>query len=724
MTTARRRSRSEGSFKDAHPTIPDRAAPPSLGAAREEQDVDERLLLPDGLVVVPAVDRREEGPQRREEVPPATRARRSRKPAEAPAKRLGQGTSLDEGPPDAVEEEVREGYRVVSRLLDPLDLESRGDDARDELAWAVEAFVSGPDPDERARSEGGAAKGGPDPVDRVPEERVVLVRDGDREETAGPKDTADLSQHRPVIGEVLEDLGRQDAIKRGVAEREKQRVTAKEGRGRRRRARLEEALQPRVQARRSHARRRRGERAEEDSRPAAEVEEGDPGAQVERGEEPQDTAPEGHVELVEQERREALAVEPGFGCGVVRQRAKSTGFGGLLPSRSSRRAIRILSVLTYYRPHWTGLTVHAVRLAEGLARRGHEVTVLTTRHEPSLSREEVVDGVRVVRLRPLAGFNRGMIVPGLPFALARLLGETDVVQMHTPLPEALLVAGLARAFGIPVLMTHHGDVVMPPSLREKAIEAAAFVVLSGAARLASAVTTYSDDYAASSRLLVGVREKVRAIAPPVTLPEPDREASTRWRAELGLTGKSIVGFAGRFVSEKGFDVLLRALPLLRTRVPDVHLVFAGEANVHYERFFEQCRPLVTAAGDRLVLLGLLRDPQRIADFHAMCDVFALPSRSEMMALVQVEAMLAGTPVVATDIPGARVVVRDTGYGLLCEPESPESLAGALAEALLRRDALRPDRVRVARLFSPEESIGRNEELLGSLIPVAIRQTCP
>jgi Glycosyltransferase len=339
------------------------------------------------------------------------------------------------------------------------------------------------------------------------------------------------------------------------------------------------------------------------------------------------------------------------------------------------------------------------------------VTVLTTRHLASLPREEVVDGVRVVRLEPLAAFSRGMIVPGLPFALARLLLRTDVVQMHTPLPEALLVAGMARAFGVPVVMTHHGDVVMPSSPGEKAIETAAFVILSGAARLASAVTSYSDDYADGSRLLGAVREKVVSIRPPVLLPVPDRGAAARWRAELGLEGRMLVGFAGRFVEEKGFDVLLRALPILQTRVPEVQLVFAGEPNVAYERFFEKCRPLVEAAGGRLTLLGLLRDPQRIADFHAMCDVFALPSRSEMMALVQVEAMLAGTPVVASDIPGARVVVRETGFGLLCPSGSPEALAAALESALRRREELRPDPALVARLFSPAEAICRNEELL-------------
>ena len=544
------------------------------------------------------------------------------------------------------------------------------------------------------------------------------MRDRDREEAARREDAANLAQGRRVVGEVLEDLRGEDPLEGSVAERETLGVSPEEGCGRLRRAGGEKAFRTLVEAEGLHARRGGGERAEEDSRAAAEVEEGKAGRKVERVEEPEDASPEGHVELVAEKGGETPGIEPGGGKRVERQRAESTRSRRLLPSGHLAAAMRVLCVLTYYRPHWTGLTVHAVRLAEGLAGRGHSVTVLTTRHEPSLAREEILEGVRVLRLEPVAGFSRGMIVPGLPLALARLLRETDVVQIHTPLPEALLVAGMARALGVPLLMTHHGDVVMPGTVREKAIEAAAHVVLSGAARLAAAVTTYSDDYADASRLLGGVREKVRASFPPVALPEPDRPAASRWRDELGLRDRVVIGFAGRFVEEKGFDVLLRALPLLRERLPGAHLVFAGEPHVHYERFFEKCRPLVEAAGDRLTLLGLLRDPQRIADFHAMCDVFALPSRSEMMALVQVEAMLAGTPVVASDIPGARVVVRETGYGLLCPAGSPEALAAALAEAVARRDELRPDPARVARLFSPEAAVGRTEALLREIGPVA------
>ena len=64
--------------------------------------------------------------------------------------------------------------------------------------------------------------------------------------------------------------------------------------------------------------------------------------------------------------------------------------------------MRILSVVTFYHPHWTGMTAFATRISEGLAARGHEVTVLTTRQDPALPAREMVRGVRVERLSPLA----------------------------------------------------------------------------------------------------------------------------------------------------------------------------------------------------------------------------------------------------------------------------------------------------------------------------------
>src|SRR5262245_49292316 len=104
--------------------------------------------------------------------------------------------------------------------------------------------------------------------------------------------------------------------------------------------------------------------------------------------------------------------------------------------------MKLLVTLTYYHPHWTGLTAYAKRLAEGMAERGHTVTVLTSRHSPDLATDEMVNGVRVVRLPVLARLSRGVIMPTFPRAAAQLIAEHDIVQVHSPFPETVLVTGL------------------------------------------------------------------------------------------------------------------------------------------------------------------------------------------------------------------------------------------------------------------------------------------
>jgi glycosyltransferase involved in cell wall biosynthesis/SAM-dependent methyltransferase len=373
--------------------------------------------------------------------------------------------------------------------------------------------------------------------------------------------------------------------------------------------------------------------------------------------------------------------------------------------------MRVLAIISYYHPHWTGLTSHAVRVAEALAARGHDVTVLTTRHASALPAREQRNGVKIVRLRTVARFSRGMIAPGLPFVAAARIRGSDVVQIHTPLPEALLVAMLCRVMRRPLVMTHHGDVVMPPGHWNQAIEKAARRLLERTARLADVVTSYSRDYAEQSRVLASSLDRVVPILPPVDLPEPIPRESAAWRAALGLDGKPLVGVAGRWVREKGLDLLLDAMPLVRKRLPGAHLAFAGETNVVYERTYASDRVRIEAQKDHVSLLGLVRDPQRMSNFYRMCDVLALPSRTDMFAMVQVEAMLCGTPVVSTNIPGARVVVAATESGRLVAPEDPESLAAGLVDVLENPDRYRPMRPAVHRLFDAEASFEAYERVL-------------
>lgn len=373
--------------------------------------------------------------------------------------------------------------------------------------------------------------------------------------------------------------------------------------------------------------------------------------------------------------------------------------------------MRILTSLTYYWPHWTGLTKTAQLVAEGLARRGHHVTVLTGRHERSLPARESIEGVNVVRVDSVARISRGLVMPGFGRAALRLARGHDVVHIHTPMLEAWLVAALSGVRHRPLVMTHQGDLVMPEGGFNRAVQRGVSAMMGRAAKDAAVVTTLSEDYARHSAFLRPVLNKIEAIPPPVQLPEPEPQRVAEWRAELGLEGVPVVGFAGRWVEEKGFDTLLAALPRMLEESPDLRLAFAGEHQISYESFFERCEPLVARHRDRIVFVGLLRDQQQLADFYALADVLALPSRSDCFAIVQVEAMLSGTPVVVSDIPGAREVVTRTGLGRLVPPDDPEALAEGLLGVLSEPERYEGARERVLADYDPERTLDAYEDVL-------------
>lgn len=374
-------------------------------------------------------------------------------------------------------------------------------------------------------------------------------------------------------------------------------------------------------------------------------------------------------------------------------------------------ALRILSALTYYRPHWTGLTACAAVLSEAFAARGHHVTVVTTRHGPELPMRERVNGVDVVRCRPVARVSRGMVTPGLVPTVTRLLGAHDVLLLHVPMADAGALAVAAGLAGRPVVLMHHGDLILPRGLLNAGVGLAVRQSMVAAGHAAAAIVAYSDDYAGHSAFLTPFSRKTRVIAPPIDMPEPADPGGRTWRQACGLTDRRVVGVAGRWVEEKGFDVLLRAWPRLQARIPDAHLVFAGERAVVYERFYEHCAPLMAAIRPHMTERGLIDSPHALADFYAGCDVFALPSRSDCLARTQVEAMLCGTPVVASNIPGARTAVRATGMGLVVPPNDPEALADALGDVLARPAAWRRPRAEVTKVYGVERAMAAWEGLL-------------
>lgn len=378
-------------------------------------------------------------------------------------------------------------------------------------------------------------------------------------------------------------------------------------------------------------------------------------------------------------------------------------------------ALRVLQCLTYYLPHRTGLTLHVRRLSEALVGRGHEVTVLSARFGRDLAADETVGGVRVVRLRAPIRISRGMLMPAYPAAVWRLIGAHDVVHVHSPMLETPLVALVCRLRRKPLVITHHGDLILPKGPLNRAIQWGVAQLWKPAARNAARLIAYSDDYAAHSRYLKDHLDSVTAVLPPVTVPEPEAGRVEELRRRLDVQGAPVIGYAGRFVEEKRPDLLLSALPAIHRTVPDAKLVFAGQYELPYERYHGRCRELIAARGEDVRFTGLLEDDADLAAFYALCDVLVLPSQSECFGLVQVEAMLCGTPVVATDIPGARVPISLTGMGRIAPPADPAGLGDAIAEVLRNRSVYLRTRDEVEQVFSLERTVSAVEDVLRSAL---------
>jgi len=383
--------------------------------------------------------------------------------------------------------------------------------------------------------------------------------------------------------------------------------------------------------------------------------------------------------------------------------------------------MRILSVLTYYRPHTSGLTIYAERLARALVGRGHQVTVLTSRFTPALPREEVEHGVRIVRVPVLFRVSKGVIMPTFGAIATRLVCQHQVIHLHLPQLDAAGVALRGRVLRRPPVVTYHCDLTLPPGLFNRVVNQVVHLMNHLAARAALRLVTYTADYAAGSPFLSRWADKVEVIPPPIELPEVTPAEVTRFAARCNPQGRRpVIGMAARLAAEKGVEVLLEALPAVLEQHPEATVVFAGQhqnvlGEVSYWQRLAPTLERLSSAG-RWRFLGVL-DPAEMAAFYPNLDVLVVPSlnATESFGMVQIEAMMRGTPVVASDLPGVRQPVQHTGMGRIAVVGDARSLAQALLEVLGDRKRFAGNPQGVAAAFTPDACARAYEALFESLL---------
>lgn len=328
--------------------------------------------------------------------------------------------------------------------------------------------------------------------------------------------------------------------------------------------------------------------------------------------------------------------------------------------------MRIGLVAPWFHPHVGGVETHVRNLATELARRGNDVTVLTSNYA-RLPEKEAFGGFRVRRVRSIGVFFRTPVTPALRNEFPP--GRFDVVHAMSPPPLSAYYAAIAcERSRTPFVVTYHCDLEIPTAYGRALTSFYSRTWGASTIRRAAAVISTTETYAATSRAIWRSSPLVIPNAVDHMRFQPGMDGHAA-RAHLGLRSDDrVVLFVGRLVAHKGIEHLVEAAKY----VPDAMFVIAGDGP-----FLPTARRLAASFGveDRIFFPGKIAY-RNLPEYYAMAEVFVLPSvsRLEAFGIVALEAMATAKPVVVSDIPGVREVLTDGVDGLLADPVNPEDLA--------------------------------------------------
>jgi glycosyltransferase involved in cell wall biosynthesis len=382
--------------------------------------------------------------------------------------------------------------------------------------------------------------------------------------------------------------------------------------------------------------------------------------------------------------------------------------------------MRVLHGLYYYRPHFSGLTLYTERLAREFVSRGHRVSVLTSQFDPDLALEEDMDGVKVRRVPVLLRLCKGPIMPTYVLQAIQQIRKADIVHLHVPQLDAAPIALAGRWLGKPVVLTYHCDLSLPTTPLNRLANLASRWANHITARAASVVVANTRDYAEQSPFLSRFLDKIVSIPPPNQVETVDPYLVEQMQRRVDKKpGEVLIGMAARLATEKGAEVLARALPLIMNEIPQARVVYFGQhENVLGEELYAQrLSPLLRELGEHWMFLGGGLSEAEKAAFFAMCDVTVLPSlnSTESFGMVQIESMLCGTPVVASDLPGVRQPTSITGMGVVSAVGDETRLAESILRVLRSPEQYQASRKRIVELFSTQAVADRYETLYRNLV---------
>lgn len=384
--------------------------------------------------------------------------------------------------------------------------------------------------------------------------------------------------------------------------------------------------------------------------------------------------------------------------------------------------LRVLMISDVYFPRINGVSTSIQTFRESLAPLGAKVDLLVPEYPvPSLEPDH---GLYRLNSFPLFfDAEDRMMSLRLPRALLSQLdsGRYDVIHVHTPFVAQILGQRLSRRLHCPMVVTHHTHFEeylshYLPWVPGKWLRSLAQSLARWQARRADAIVVPTE----SIRVMLqsyGIGQSLEVIGTGLPEDRYCRGDGLRFREAHGIDPKCpMLLFVGRVAHEKNIDFLLFALQVVRRSFPEVILVVAGEgpARAHLERLVSRLD-----LSNQVRFVGYLDRRGSLQDCYAAGDVFVFASRTETQGLVLLEAMAAGTPVVALAELGTRDIL-EPGRGSLIAPDDPQEFAASVCRLLgdmALRASLASEALNYAHTWSAE---GRSAALLALYQSVTAR----
>lgn len=374
--------------------------------------------------------------------------------------------------------------------------------------------------------------------------------------------------------------------------------------------------------------------------------------------------------------------------------------------------MRITFFTPYYLPYISGLTLYPSRILPLLPKK-FATTILTFRHRLDLASSEKVDGVNVKRMSFLFKISKGFISPQSLFIYAKQLFQSDVLLVNLPSVEGLPAVLMAKLMGKKVISLFHCDITMNQSFWEKQLSLLIRKLVVMQLKLSNKVIAYTKDYIDSlpyASVFVG---KTIFSLPPVTHEASD---SVYFSYLTNIKKNNYwIGFVGRIAREKGIEVAIEAMKKLPQKSTLVLVGPKGDEVAGESQYHEFIQSQLKKSGINYLLLPTLQG-EKLSSLYKALDVLILPSinQTEAFGMVQAEAMLQGTPVIASNLPGVRYTITKTQAGLLVQRGSAASLVEALHTVSSKPWSRKEIRRKAQSIFSTTDVVERVIEAIDTI----------